>query len=444
LSVVRNDLGTVRPYASSRSVWSQPSWQVDDVALDHLKNRAASRVAWLMVASFILCWAVTIPLMVANGGVPGQEPGFVLALGVAFTAFMVVGAVIVAHRPSNAIGWIFSAVGLLAATGILAMEYAAYAYVTRPGSLPGAALAAWYHLPWWTPTLGLILIYTPLLFPTGRLLSARWRPVAVLAAVAGAAITVLEALQPTITLQNRTHTVRNPLGVANLLGEQADVVSAVLFGLATGCGIAALVSVVLRFRRSRGVERQQLKWFTFAVVLMILAQPVTDYLFPEVGVSSVVFGLTVALVPIAAGIAILRYRLYDIDRLINRTLVYGLLTALLAGVYASVVLVLGQGFSGVGRDPPSWAVAAATLAVAAMFQPARRRIQAVVDRRFNRRKYNATRTIDAFSTRLRDQVDLDTLSAELLAVVDQTVQPTAASLWLRPSVSSSSSRDQAD
>lgn len=402
------------------------------MALDHVKNRAASRVAWFMVASFILCWAVTIPLMVANGGVLGQEPGFVLALGVAFTAFMVVGAVIVAHRPSNAIGWIFSAVGLLAATGILAMEYAAYAYVTRPGSLPGAALAAWYHLPWWNPTLGLILIYTPLLFPTGRLLSPRWRPVAVLAAVAGAAITVLEALQPTITLQNRDYTVRNPLGVANLLGEQADAVSAVLFGLATGCGIAALVSVVLRFQRSRGVERQQLKWFTFAVVLMILAQPMTDYLFPEVGISSVLFGLTVALVPIAAGIAILRYRLYDIDRLINRTLVYGLLTAVLGAVYAGVVLVLGQVFGGIGGRPPTWVVAGATLSVWALFRPVRGRIQAVVDRRFNRRRYDAAKTVEAFSARLRDELDLDTLAAELLAVTDQTMQPTTASLWLRP------------
>jgi hypothetical protein len=133
------------------------------------------------------------------------------------------------------------------------------------------------------------------------------------------------------------------------------------------------------------------------------------------------------------GVAILRYRLYDIDRLINRTVVYGLLTALLAGVYSGVVLVLGQVFGGVGTDPPSWAVAGATLAAAALFQPARRRIQAGVDRRFNRRKYNAAKTIEAYSVRLRDEVDLDTLSAELLGVVDQTMQPTTASLWLRPS-----------
>jgi hypothetical protein len=129
---------------------------------------------------------------------------------------------------------------------------------------------------------------------------------------------------------------------------------------------------------------------------------------------------------------VMRYRLYDLDRLVHRTLVYGLLTALLGAVYASVVLVLGQLFGGVGRDPPSWAVAGATLAVAALFRPARRRIQMVVDRRFNRRRYNATKTIEVFSGRLREQVDLDTLSAELLAVVDQTMQPTAVSLWLRP------------
>ena len=138
------------------------------------------------------------------------------------------------------------------------------------------------------------------------------------------------------------------------------------------------------------------------------------------------------MIPIAIGVAVLRYRLYDLDRIINRTLVYGLLTALLGGAYAATVLVLGQVFGGVGGDPPSWAVAGATLAVAALFQPARRRIQRVVDRRFDRRRYDAARTVDAFSGRLREELDLDALEAELLAVVDQTVQPTRASLWLRP------------
>jgi len=196
--------------------------------------------------------------------------------------------------------------------------------------------------------------------------------------------------------------------------------------------------VVLRFRRSRGVERQQLKWFTYAAALMSLFLALNDYLLPQSVVVEVLYGLVVALVPVAAGVAILRYRLYDIDRLVNRTLVYGALTALLGAGYAGAVLVLGQLFGGVGGNPPSWAVAGATLAVAALFQPARRRTQAVVDRRFNRRKYDAAETIQAFSTRLRDQIDLDTLAAELLAVVDLTMEPTRVSLWLRPSAHGSS------
>jgi hypothetical protein len=179
------------------------------------------------------------------------------------------------------------------------------------------------------------------------------------------------------------------------------------------------------------VERQQLKWVTYAAVLAIVFQLVTGFL-PEDAVGNVLLGLILAFIPIAAGIAILRYRLYDIDRLINRTLVYGLLTAILGLGYAAAVLVLGQLFGGIDAEPPSWAVAGVTLAVAALFQPARRRIQAVVDRRFNRRKYDAAKTVEAFSARLRDQIDLDTLSAELLVVVNQTMQPTGVWLWLRP------------
>jgi hypothetical protein len=179
------------------------------------------------------------------------------------------------------------------------------------------------------------------------------------------------------------------------------------------------------------VQRQQLKWFVYAGVLLLPTIPVGTYLPGPIG--DPLWGLLTAFVPVAAGIAILRHRLYDIDRLINHTLVYGLLTAILGLGYAATVLVLGQLFGGVAGNPPSWAVAGATLAVAALFQPARRRIQAVVDRRFNRRKYDAARTVEAFSARLRDEVDLDALSAELLAVVDQTMQPTTASLWLRPS-----------
>jgi hypothetical protein len=223
--------------------------------------------------------------------------------------------------------------------------------------------------------------------------------------------------------------VANPIGVAGLENPEGSRFGAALIGLLLLSGVAAFGSLVLRFRRSRGGERQQLKWFAYAGGLLPLAG-LAEFLPRLVG--SLVFTLPIVFLPVAAGIAILRYRLYEIDRLINRTLVYGLLTALLVGIYSGSVLVLGQAFGTVGKDPPTWVIAAATLAVAALFQPARRRIQAVVDRRFNRRKYHAAKTVEAFSLRLRDEVDLDALSAELLAVVDQTIQPTRASLWLRP------------
>jgi uncharacterized membrane protein YbhN (UPF0104 family) len=211
---------------------------------------------------------------------------------------------------------------------------------------------------------------------------------------------------------------------------EENVVGTALLDLLFLLVVVAVVSLVIRFRRAGGDERQQLKWFTYAAALLPLVA--LGDLLPD-AVSNVFFAAVIAFLPAAAGIAILRYRLYDIDRLINRTLVYGLLTVLLAAVYAGVVLVLGQVFGGLGAEPPSWAVAGATLAVAALFQPARRRIQQWVDRRCNRRRADAVKTVEVFSARLREEIDLDTLSAELLAVVDQTMQPTHAALWLRPS-----------
>jgi hypothetical protein len=225
--------------------------------------------------------------------------------------------------------------------------------------------------------------------------------------------------------------VPNPIGVAAVGNPQESPVEPAVIILLVVLAAAAFGSLVLRFRRSRGEERQQLKWFTYAAALLPLAAAPAGVL--PAPLDNLVFAVPTVFLPVASGIAILRYRLYDIDRLINRTLVYGLLTALLGAIYASLVLVLGQLSGGLGTEPPSWVVAGATLAVAALFQPARRRIQTVVDRRFNRRKYNAAKTMEVFSLRLRDEVDLDALSAELLAVVYQTVQPTRASLWLRPS-----------
>jgi hypothetical protein len=235
----------------------------------------------------------------------------------------------------------------------------------------------------------------------------------------------------------------NPLGIQ---GFEAvfRVLQAAGAALLLATTLAAAASMVVRFRRAVGEERQQLKWFTYAAMVSVLV-----WLgFIVTGVADrlpVALGIVIALtwlvaVPAAIGVAMLRYRLYDIDRLINRTLVYGLLTALLGGGYGGLVLVLGQLL---GRSS-SLAVAVATLTVAAAFQPARRRVQAAVDRRFNRRRYDAAKTIAAFSARLRQQVDLDTMTTELLDVVEQTMAPTQASLWLRPSVSVGQDQSRAD
>jgi hypothetical protein len=268
-----------------------------------------------------------------------------------------------------------------------------------------------------------------LLFPTGRPPSPRWRWVLWSAGIGNAlaVVSLVSSLWP-----------RRGLALLQRGGPEAGGVLGTLYNVgywvALVAVLAAVASLVVRLRRARGVERQQLKWVVYAVVMagcFTLLMEAPNLIDRSELAADVMYALLIALIPVPVGMAILRYRLYDIDRLINRTLVYGLLTALLAGVYAGAVLVLGQVFGAVGGDPPSWAVAGATLAVAALFQPARRRIQQVVDRRFNRRKYDAAKTVEAFSVRLRDELDLDALTAELLAVVNQTMQPTGVWLWLR-------------
>jgi hypothetical protein len=346
-------------------------------------------------------------------------------------SFPLVGAVIATHRPHNPLGWIFLVIGVSTGLVVFGYEYASYVFKTAPGPAPGGGLAIWVSQWAWAPGLGLLLTFVPLLFPDGRLPSRRWRPVAWLSAIP---IVVIPVSTAVALWHWRGPALLDPSGVEQGMGD----LGVVLIGpyvLMLGCGLACSAALLLRFRRARGIERQQLKWLLFAcavtIAILLVVQPNTS--------NEWKLGLLLALpffpsVPVAAGVAILRYRLYDIDRLLNRTLVYGLLTALLGGVYAGAVLVLGQLFGGLGAQPPSWAVAGVTLAVAALFQPARRRIQEAVDRRFNRRRYDAAKTVEAFSARLREEIDLDTLSAELLAVVDQTMEPTRVSLWLRPPV----------
>jgi hypothetical protein len=336
-----------------------------------------------------------------------------------------IGALIVVGDRRHLLAWLLIVGGVFLAVYNLAAQYAplALGLTSRRLSLPGGDLASW--LTGWTNVPGIVIlaVFVILLFPDGRLPSRRWRPVA----WAGAVILVV----PTAILAVGYWPLRGPQLITQE-GSQPPLVGAMFWTAFQGAlllGAISVVALVLRFRRAGAVQRQQIKWFAYGAALSI---PLS--LFPEArpwGPYLEFLGTVLLLAGL--GIGIFRYRLWDIDRLVNRTLVYGLLTALLAGVYAGLVLVLGQLFGGIGTDTPSWAVAGATLAVAALFQPARRRIQQTVDRRFNRRRYNAATTIEAFSIRLRDQVDLDTLSAELLAAVDQTMQPASASLWLRPS-----------
>jgi hypothetical protein len=385
-------------------------------------------VAWVTLATYWGSVVASFLLRVINDPTTDVAGAALTRLG--WGAYPTVGAVIVARRPRNPVGWLCCAVGLLLGPAFLGQDYAWYTLVHEPGSLPGGQLMAWLGQWPWRIVLGLLALLL-LVFPSGRLVSARWRPVAWAAAVATALYGLWAAFAPRPLEAAGLERLTNPLGIrgAQAIFQVLQAAAAVLL-LTT---ILAAASMVVRFRRARGDERQQLKWLSYAAVLSVLVwllfivTGLADRLSPALGIPVVLVWLVA--VPAAIGVAMLRYRLYDIDRLINRTVVYGLLTALLGGGYAAVVLGLGQL---VGRDS-GLLVAGATLAVATVFQPARRRVQEQVDRRFNRRRYDAATTIQAFSARLRDEIDLDSLSAELLAVVDQTMEPTTVSLWLRGS-----------
>jgi hypothetical protein len=342
-----------------------------------------------------------------------------------------VGAVVASRRPRHPVGWLLLATGLTMAADIGVNGYVRYGLVTRPGSLPGASYLAGVSFGIflvWISLAGFVLLLTP----TGSLPSPRWRWWARVAA-AGPVLELLSSAIDPQPLYPEHPEVGNPLAVPILRPVQVGV------GVAGGAIIlasvaVAAVSLVLRYRRAHGTERLQLRWLALAAGLAagLLAVAVAAGLTGRDGVVLAALATMVSLVPLATGAAILRYRLYDLDRIISRTVAYGLLTMVLGGGYAVVVLGLGQL---VGQR--SGVVAAATLAVAAVFGPARRRLQQMVDRRFNRRRYDATRTVAAFAARLRQQVDLDALSAELLAVVEMTVQPAQTSLWLRPQAPSS-------
>ena len=400
-----------------------------------MRPRTAARLAWGLWTLFMMLTAWGFVFGILNRGTTAERTEGQSLFGIGFLllflSFATVGALIASRQPGNPIGWIFCLFGLVGSFVGAGEQYAFYALRTRPGSLPGGEVAAW--LAGWAggPTMIALIAFVLLLFPNGRLLSPRWRPVVWVNLVA-LVFLFLWAFAPG-QIDTVDFSVDNPFGIERAKAALRFVGTAGFFMTvaATAGGVAA---VVVRFRRARGDERQQLKWFAFAGSLFcgaFLAGPVI-WSIPALGsLWQVIFLLAVGSLPVATGIAILRYRLYDIDLLINRTLVYGLLTGTLGGGYFGGVVLLQLLFSPL-TGGSGLAVAATTLLVAALFRPARSRIQDAVDRRFNRRKYDAAKTIEAFSARLRQQTDLDTLTEELLAVVRETMQPARVSLWLRP------------
>jgi hypothetical protein len=394
----------------------------------------------------LLVWAVCVgaalaTLVLLALGAGESTPGYSFGLGgfggLSFVfsslAFGTVGALVVARVPGNPIGGVFCLLGVMVGLGDLTYQYADYALFVPP-SLPAGEAAAWVQNLGLPPGFGLLAVAL-LLFPDGRLPSRRWRPALGLALVGVMLIVVGYAFRPG-PLDPPFETVSNPLGIAGAyeLTDAASGFGWMFMGLSVALAAAALV---VRLRRSTGYERQQLKWIAFAAAVTgvaVVADVVSFFVSLEGdGVSQLrilLLGIGFFAFPLAAGMAILRYRLYDIDVVINRTLVYGALTATLAAAYLGCVLLLQLLLGGITGDS-SLAVAGSTLAVAALFRPARRRIQELVDRRFYRRKYDAAQTLERFGEQLRDEVDLGALTAELRSVVTETMQPAHLSVWLR-------------
>jgi hypothetical protein len=392
-------------------------------------RRTAAWLAWsLGVASLTLLVAGITVLYLRR---PSDDIPLWLAslVAIGFAAYPTVGALVASRRPENAVGWLLCVVGLAITSSIFLDEYASYAQQMQPTPLPGAGVATFLSTINPGPLLAIFIL---LLFPDGRLPSRRWRPVVWLVVagivlyVVGSALDVGHANQLGVEL---------PRGALDAVFILEDV-------LLTVGVVGAVASVALRLWRSRGEERQQIKWLVYAASVVVVG---VLGLFVPSSLSDVFWGVTllgIAAMPVAVGIAILRYRLYDIDVVINRTLVYGALTATLALVYLAGVATTQAIFRALtGQEKqPQLAIVVSTLVIAALFNPLRRRIQGFINRRFYRRKYDAAKTLEAFSAKLRDETDLDALRDDLVGVVRETMQPAHVSLWLRPDPGSKHSR----
>src|SRR5919199_1436622 len=373
----------------------------------------------------LLGWSTELP----NQWTPWQEQALTI---IGFIGAPVVGGLIASRHPANVYGWLWLGLGMSLALMQFGQTYATYGLVAEPGSLPAPRTLVTLLGQGWVAAI-VIIPFLWLLFPDGRLPSARWKVVAWVVVLVG---TPLLIVPPFVSGESGMAPVENPIGIGGTVGEMmSTVIDPGILVLFVAIVLSAL-SLVFRYHRASGIQRQQIKWFTYAAALngflitidiLDLSQLLGSALWALLG--SVAF----ASLYVAVGIAILRYRLYEIDIIINRTLVYGSLTAVLALVYFGGVattqaifrVLTGQ------ENQPQLAIVVSTLVIAALFNPLRRRIQSFIDRRFYRRKYDATKTLEAFSAKLRDETDLDALSADLVGVVRETMQPAHVSLWLR-------------
>ena len=410
-----------------------------------MTSRTHARLAWSLWALAMVVGAVSLALRLWNGSavtstLEGAEYlseilWWDVLLPASIPAYATVGAVVASRRPGNAVGWLCLALGALVAVEEATWEYAARTYEVAPGTLPAGVLVSWFSAVAF-PLIPLTFVLMLLLFPGGRLPSRRWRVVA-WAAAGGAGLWVFSiAVGPEVSAGLVTD-LANPTGIEGLEAAAGVAQNLAFLALPTTL-LGSVASVFLRWRGAGGAERQQLKWlaYTGAVIAASMlgglasgatsGAPYATVLVIGVAVAGVTIGI-----PLSMGVAILRHHLYDIDRIVNRTLVYGALTVTLVLVYLGGVVVLQYLFRVLTGQESQLAVVASTLAIAALFVPLRNRMQGLVDRRFYRKKYDAARTLAAFSARLRDETDLDALNGELVSVVKETIQPAYVSLWLR-------------
>jgi uncharacterized membrane protein YhdT len=402
-----------------------------------MSTRTATRLAWALCVLSLALTALSLLLLVLNLSHPNTHiyaPWLDNTVNTVF--FSTVGALVASRRPENPVGWLLCLYGLVISISHFAAQYAIYALLAQPDSLPAGEAMVWI-VSWVLPIIIGLTVFYILLFPTGRLPSRRWRWLGWLT-VAYVVVGVILAAFSSGALVGILGPIQNPLGIE---GFSNIYYKAIIFIMTPLLTAAAALAVFIRLRRALGVERQQIKWFAYAAVATVSAT-ILAYIIPGVidtplWFERVGFALNIVFIPaipIAIGIAILRYRLYDIDVLINRTLVYGSLTVMLALVYfggVTATQAVLQTLTG-QEKLPQLAIVVSTLLIAALFTPFRHRIQSFIDRRFYRRKYDARKTLEAFSAKLRDETDLEALNNDLVGVVKETMQPAHVSLWLHP------------